>query len=42
MNEAMALLLLVGGVLLLLGAPIWATIGLASASYIWVQDSPPT
>ena len=40
MNEAMALLLLVGGVLLLLGAPIWATIGLASASYIWVQGFP--
>ena len=30
----------IGGVLLLVGAPIWATIGLASASYIWVQGFP--
>lgn len=40
MNEALTVLVLVGSVLLVLGAPIWAVIGLASASYIWIEGFP--
>jgi tripartite ATP-independent transporter DctM subunit len=42
MNEAMMALLLVGLVLLVVGAPIWAVIGLSATSYIAIQGFPPS
>ena len=40
MNESMLVLLSVGFVLLLVGAPIWVVIGLAASSYVWLQGFP--
>lgn len=42
MNDALMILIGTGLILLLVGAPIWAVIGLSSVSYIVVQGFPPT
>ena len=42
MNEALMVLIGTGVFLLVVGAPIWAVIGLSSVSYIVIQGFPPT
>lgn len=40
MSEALLVMLGLGGLLLVVGAPIWAVIGLSSSAYIWLQGFP--
>src|SRR5690606_3531399 len=40
MNEAMLVLLAVGLLLLVIGAPMWCVIGLSAASYIVIEGFP--